>query len=826
MTQKKKPKALILEKNEDIREQTDKVLSQAGWETNCETDYKKALTSLQKEKHSPFALFICSYKLPEMDGDDILKAGKKISPFTQRMMLVPTDDPGTLISAINKAQINACIAYPFKDEDLQDRAKYCYRQFVQAIKRQHLQQVMVHQNKQMFKVAQNLKKKDAAYKKHIEEKKLKMEKLASHTKENLEEDKIDQDFSLAKMLEQKKVIPRADLYFEEFSSLFQRIKTFFNNVASKNGLAPIKIEIKEILEKDEEAFEDTSLLESIQAIAFKEYLGSDKVEEQQAEQSEDDMFDFDFDENEDPLDEFIQLTISKDYVRAHIKKIKAPDEDTVFDLDSLLHYFRKKLITFGIEDDAVLEKWVDEATLEDKPLCIATGVDPIDGENGQVSYYFETEYTNPGKLREDGSIDFRDRGDIPYVRKGELLAEKTPSKEGKAGLSVSGISIPVQNVVDPVFVAGNGVELSESELKITSDLDGQPHVDAMGNITVNPDFLINGDVDFETGNIDFNGNIFVKGTVKEGFEVKGINLTATQVEGAVINLTGDLNVSVGISDSKIRVQGNIRAKYIHNSKIMGFGDATISKEVIDSTIILSGTFINTTGHIIASKIAAKLGIEAGNIGTNSSKPAKLKVGVDEHVIILKKEIDVALEENTKRIKLLKEEKEKKEEEDKASYQKITEFAHIQDRAQLEMKDLKDQLPALEKENDVAGKQKISQKIEDLEKKVADAEQELNLIFSQQDSLANDIESFQNQIDILEKKNKTAKTEKKQLLDWEKKDKPVAKVNVFKKITQDTLIQGTHDSLMIREDAAHCKIVEHIIHEDGQNYYEMSIQELS
>lgn len=159
MTKKTKPKALILEKSEGIRENAKKILTKAGWDVVSEEDVKTAFDHIKQSKNEPYTLFICSYKLPKMAGDDILLMARKHSPFTQRMLLVPADDPDTLISAINKAKINACIAYPFKDEDLLSRAKECRRQFSQTLKNEQLKRVTVHQNKQMFKIAQNLKKK-------------------------------------------------------------------------------------------------------------------------------------------------------------------------------------------------------------------------------------------------------------------------------------------------------------------------------------------------------------------------------------------------------------------------------------------------------------------------------------------------------------------------------------------------------------------------------------------------------------------------------------------------------------------------------------------
>ena len=155
---------------------------------------------------------------------------------------------------------------------------------------------------------------------------------------------------------------------------------------------------------------------------------------------------------------------------------------------------------------------------------------------------------------EDGRIDFRDRGSIPFVSKGDVLGTKRVPKQGKNGVNVSGEAILVDAPFDPVFGSGSGTSLSEDGTIITAALDGQPHLDYLGEISVNPELPIKGDVDFTTGNIDFKGHILVSGTVKEGFTVKGFSLTAKEVEGATLDLTGDLQVSNGITDAGYHVQ--------------------------------------------------------------------------------------------------------------------------------------------------------------------------------------------------------------------------------------------------------------------------------
>jgi uncharacterized protein (DUF342 family)/DNA-binding response OmpR family regulator len=820
VTQKKKPKVIILESNDTVREHVESILSKAGWDVTCEQVSKDALNTLGQSKETLFALFISNFRLPKMEGDDILQKVKSISPLTQRMLVVPADRPDTLISAINKAKINACIISPFNDEDLISQTKNCFKQFKHELKRQRLQRVTVHQNKQMFKIAQKLKKKDAAYEHLIDEKKVQKLMLKSKKRTLENESALDTDISLYSLIEHKEIPPAPDMFNKEFICICKTIQNSFDQVAGKHHSDPVKLNFGKILNSDEQDIQEdnfapSQLIEKIIKQALTHSLNTEA-------QSSDTSIESDntgSDKADSFLNEYFEISISDNQTKATITKIK--DFDNKFptpDLLDLLDNLRQEQISYGILDDEAIETWISKSFSE--KIVIATGEEPIHGHDGEIKFYFEANYTNPGKINEDGSIDFRERGNTPYVRKKDLLAQKTPPQEGKPGITVSGIPIPVEEVVDPVLLAGSGTEISEDGLSIHAVIAGQPHLDALGTVSVNPELTIPGDVDFKTGNIDFKGNIVVKGMIKEGFTVKGINLTAQEIEGGTIDLSGDLNISAGITDSNISTHGNIYAKFINHSKIMGFGNLVISKEIIDSDIMLSGSFQNQTGHIISSQITAKLGIEAGKIGTPSSKPVKLKVGVDEHIETLEKQVVKALEVSVGKSNLLKDEIKRLEDEDQELYLMISEKAHIQDRAQLAIKELKNSRA----EDDKSANDK-TEEIKKLNERAKIAEQALNTIFKTQDKIAKQIEQIKSQITVREGKNKKLVIEKKALKEFSKKDRPLPVVTVAQTITQDSNIRAPHSFIIIKDSTSRCKIQEIASDEDGVQLYEMAILDL-
>jgi len=840
MTHKKKPKVIILESNDAVREHAASILSKAGWDVTCKQVSKDALNTLAQSKKILFTLFISNFKLPEMEGDDILQKVKTLSPLTQRMLMIPADKPDTLISAINKAKINSCITSPFTDEDLIYQAQHCFKKFKHALKRQRLKRVIVHQNKQMFKIAQKLKKKDASCKHLIDEKKTQKLKLKSKKRHVENKNDLNTNISLSSLMEHKETASTPDAFKNEFISIYKNIRGLFDQVTAKNNADSIKPDLKKILNtKESDNPEDdgrkngdqinedqekesaySGLIEKILRSAFIQT----KNKKTQNSNTPPEIDNTDTAMPDSTLEDHFEISISESQTTATIKKIKDFDSNQPLpSLSDLLDLLMQKQISYGLLEDESIETWISESCVDQ--IVIATGEEKISGRDGKVKFHFKTPFTNPGKITEDGSIDFRERGDIPYASEKDLLAVKTPAQEGKAGISVSGIPIPVDDVIDPVFANGPGTEVSEDGLSIYAAIDGQPHHDALGNISVSPELVIPGNVDFETGNIDFKGNIIVKGMVKEGFSVKGINLTAQEIEGGTIDLTGELNVSAGITDSSISTHGNIYAKFINHSNIMGFENLTISKEIIDSNILLSGSCQNPTGHIISSRITAKMGIEANKIGTSSSKPVKLKVGVDDHIETLKKQVGDALEVSVSKSNLLKDEIKKLEDQDQELYQQISEKAHIQDRAQVEIKELEKSLTELKKKNDTIKLQQASSEIKKLNTDAETAEKELNNIFKTQDNIAHKTERLKDQINLLEEKNKKYVNEKKALKEFSIKDKPLPVISVAKTITQDSVIKGPHTSLILKEDTSRCKIQELSVQEEGRQFHDMSISDI-
>jgi uncharacterized protein (DUF342 family) len=283
----------------------------------------------------------------------------------------------------------------------------------------------------------------------------------------------------------------------------------------------------------------------------------------------------------------------------------------------------------------MIEGFIRSSGYKTKSFKVAQGISSIQGEDARVEFFFNTDYLKAGGLTEDGTIDFKDRGEIPHVEKGTVLAEKIPMKASRQGHNIYGDQIDTVPAKDAFIKYGTGVKVSEDGFKLLASVSGFPKFSLSGRTSVYEEYITQGDVDYETDHIDYDGNVNVKGRVKSGFKVKGNDIKIVELDGGIITAEGNVRIAGGINEGKIYSKGNVYAKFIHNAKVACMGDVIITKEIVDSVIECSGRCIVENGKIMTSQITSKLGVKAGNIGTEKVEPCIIKVG---HDVFVKKEL--------------------------------------------------------------------------------------------------------------------------------------------------------------------------------------------
>ncbi|RKD34762.1 hypothetical protein BET03_01105 [Thermohalobacter berrensis] len=323
-----------------------------------------------------------------------------------------------------------------------------------------------------------------------------------------------------------------------------------------------------------------------------------------------------------------------------------PEDGEDLSYDNALKIVEQK-IKFGINynhmKDIINKKQYYKRTL------IAEGKLPIDGKDGYIKYFFDTEKKYIPKELEDGSVDFKNLQLINNVKKGDILAEIVPPTEGDAGYTVTGKVLKHKKGKSKKVKLGKNVEYSEDGNKVISLIDGEVIL-KNGRVHVEKIHKINEDVDNSTGNIQFNGSIKINGNVKTGFKVKAIGDIEIQgvVEGALIESEGNIILKRGIQGhhkGKLNSKGNIIAKYVENAFIECNGlvqaDAIMHSDISSNDTVEA---LGRKGLIVGGTCRAAKEVRAKTIGSSMSTLTTIEVGIDPN---LKTKYENLKEENKK-----------------------------------------------------------------------------------------------------------------------------------------------------------------------------------
>jgi hypothetical protein len=185
--------------------------------------------------------------------------------------------------------------------------------------------------------------------------------------------------------------------------------------------------------------------------------------------------------------------------------------------------------------------------------AVAEGIYPIDGRDSEVKYFFKKDsYRNPD-FTTDKRVDLLDHTIIPTVGIGEVLAIKdVPPVPGRDGETVTGDIIKAYPGKDVPLKVGKGVILLENDTKAVSVSSGRPILDN-GVIEVVPMLVVSHDVDTSTGNIYFDGDIQIKGSVLDNMKVAadGSITISGNVLHANVSAKGSVEIYGNIISSKV-----------------------------------------------------------------------------------------------------------------------------------------------------------------------------------------------------------------------------------------------------------------------------------
>ncbi len=266
---------------------------------------------------------------------------------------------------------------------------------------------------------------------------------------------------------------------------------------------------------------------------------------------------------------------------------------------------------------------------------IAEGTLPIPEQPARLALKFKTGQS-AGTIREDGSIDFKERADMHSVKEEEVLGTLYPAVPGVPGKDIYGEEIPSQTVDGSTFKIGDGVEASEEDDESIIYTAAKAGVARYRNNTLEvTDLLkIDGDVDYNTGNIHAeHGSIHIRGDIKSGFKVESAEdiIVDGVVEKADI-VAGGLVITGGVimdGSNSIVAKGDVSAHFFHNAVVKSGGNVSADQDVSHCNITAAGsiTVQGGKGIISGGHLVSEESIHANIIGSKSGVKTCVEIRV-------------------------------------------------------------------------------------------------------------------------------------------------------------------------------------------------------
>jgi len=339
------------------------------------------------------------------------------------------------------------------------------------------------------------------------------------------------------------------------------------------------------------------------------------------------------------------LSIASDHMKVYMDLYPAQGNGKMAEEEDILGELQKKEVTFGIKHETIKDSIhnVKETGIEAIGTVIAEGRRPKDGTDAKVDFFFSTETTvDDFKILPDGRIDYRKRANIQIVHKGDLLARIGEPTPGVDGADIFGNVIKSKSGDACVLYAGEGVLVENENKEFRAENDGQASLNGT-ILNVFQHFVVQGDVDYASGNIDFIGNVSIFGSVLPGFEVKadGDVTILKNIEGATVEAGRDARVYGGIvggDNAIVRCGRNLIANHLQNATVEVQGDIMIRNSCIHSTVYCTGkvSVNEQKGTIIGGIVSGRKGVEAKIIGSPFGTKTEIVVG---HDYLVRKKID-------------------------------------------------------------------------------------------------------------------------------------------------------------------------------------------
>lgn len=330
------------------------------------------------------------------------------------------------------------------------------------------------------------------------------------------------------------------------------------------------------------------------------------------------------------------IEVSKDGMLAHATLNPPTGNGRPLTLDALREAIEGKGINTGIDWEAIKGSVLtcNEERLVVSDVVVARGRRP----QNEIPPYLVVSEAFAEKPRQEqpeaARIDFRELSLFTLVKKGDVLATLVPKQDGKMGTTVRGAAVAFHK--EPVPYPKPGKNTQWESGTVITQCDGK-FLTTADSFWVDEVLEVQGDLDLRTGNIDFPGDVVIKGELRDGFVVKaGKSILCMGAIGAArVECKGDLITKSGVLGKEkavLSVGGVVEAKFMEACSLTAVGSVRVRTSVMNVMINTKDRLeMGDRGIIIGGVIKTANGVSAAQIGSERGPRTEIHCGIDFNV---------------------------------------------------------------------------------------------------------------------------------------------------------------------------------------------------
>jgi len=280
----------------------------------------------------------------------------------------------------------------------------------------------------------------------------------------------------------------------------------------------------------------------------------------------------------------------------------------------------EKSVVYGIDYDTIEE--IVSKEIYGQEFIIASAKPPVMGSDAIVTEIIPIDPDVKPFLDENGNVDYKKWDNIRQIKQGDIICTRVPPTPGIPGTSIYGQPLSPSPGEDIALPGGMNTKIIDDETKLVAAIDGFLYRYGR-NICVGNVYIIEGDIDFKSGNIEYFGDVLVKGNVNTGFSVIADGNISIDgfVEAAHVESKKNsifLKGSVfGLNKTTLIAEKNITAENIQDAVVNAGKNLTVRKHIRGCKIKTENLQMPSGGSLINCSVEFRGSVKCGLIGGKS-----------------------------------------------------------------------------------------------------------------------------------------------------------------------------------------------------------------